>query len=183
MEELWINSPKKIDGNVNEIIEEKPDSDSEESYDEMSNFEKIGVILMQFEDILEKDNLERMLQISLNESKENKHIIETISRLTKKYKDEKYTNIINELITNVFISSNKFDIEDNTISISLKSFENIIFDYNRFNFDIEQYEVILDDYIDVLKTDSIILYFKYIRNIDYEYDSESDNDETPAKEA
>ena len=176
MEELWENSPKKIDGNINEIIEEKIDSDSSESYDEMNNFEKIGVILMQFEDILEKDNLERMIQISLNETKANKHIIETISRLTKKYKDEKYENVINELITNVFISSNKFILKDNNnnITIYLRSFEN--FKKYRFNFDIEQYEVILDDYIDVLKLESIILYFKYIRTIEYNSDTDSDND-------
>ena len=68
MEEIWENSPKKIEENITEVISDKSsdsdndsDYDSENSYEEMSEFERIGVILMQYEDVLDEENIQKTI--------------------------------------------------------------------------------------------------------------------------
>ena len=151
MEEVWENSPKKIEENITEVISEKSsDTDSNSSYEEMSDFERMGVILMQYEDILDEVNIQKMIKIGLQEDYESKYVMKIISNLIKKYK---HFDIINELINEIFciISLNGLN--------SLDKFFNI----ERFDFDIKHFELIIDDYYDVLKK-KVLLYIlnKYV---------------------
>lgn len=156
MEEVWENSPKKIEENITEVISDKSsDSDSNSSYEEMSDFERMGVILMQYEDILDEVNIQKMINIGLQEDYDSKYVMKIISNLIKKYK---HFDIINELINEIFciISLNGLN--------SLDKFFNI----ERFDFDIKHFEIIIDDYYDVLKKESIIIYFKQVCNLKME---------------
>ena len=100
MEELWENSPKKIEENITEVISDKSsDSDSDSSYDEMSECERIGVILMQYEDILDDENIQKIIKLGICEDEDSKYIMKSISNLIKKYK---HFDIINELIHEIF---------------------------------------------------------------------------------
>lgn len=154
MEELWENSPKKIEENITEVISDKSsdsDNDSEGSYEEMSEFERIGVILMQYEDVLDEENIQKMIKIGLQEDEDTKYVMKTISNLIKKYKQY---DIINELINEIF-SSKIFMLDSFPEKI-------IIDDKERFDFEIKHFEMIIDDYYDVLKKESIIIYLKQI---------------------
>ena len=150
MEELWENSPKKIEENITEVISDKSsDSDSDSSYDEMSVFERIGVILMQYEDILDDENIQTIIKLGICEDEDSKYVMKTISNLIKKYK---HFDIINELIHEIFT----------TISVNGLNSLDKFFNIERFDFDIKHFELIIDDYYDVLKKESIIIYFKQV---------------------
>ena len=155
MEELWDNSPKKIEENITEVISDKSsDSDSDSSYEEMSVFERIGVIIMQYEDILDEENIQKIINIGLFEDENSRYIMKTISNLIKKYK---HFDIINELINEIFLLP----------IFTPLSMWLVIKDFNkeRFDFDIKHFEIIIDDYYDVLKKESIIIYFKQVCNL------------------
>lgn len=150
MKELWENSPKKIEENITEVISDKSsdsDNDSENSYEEMSEFERIGIILMQYEDVLDEKNIQKMIKIGLKEDEDMKYVMKTISNLIKKYKQY---DIINDLINEIFSS---------------KIFRRENIDKERFDFEIKHFEMIIDDYYDVLKKESINIYFKQIHNL------------------
>ena len=152
MEEVWENSPKKIQENITEVISDKSsDSDSNSSYEEMSDFERIGVIIMQYEDILNEENIQKIINMGCFEDEDSRYIMKTISNLIKKYKQY---DIINELINEIFLLP---------IFTPVRTWL-VIKDFNkeRFDFDIKHFEIIIDDYYDVLKKESIIIYFKQV---------------------
>ena len=158
MEEVWENSPKKIQENITEVISDKSsDSDSNSSYEEMSVFERIGVIIMQYEDILDEENIQKIINIGLSEHEDSKYFMKTISNLIKKYK---YYDIINELINEIFII--------HYTPQGVDGFSLFYHNKERFDFDIKHFEIIIDDYYDVLKKESIIIYFKQVRNLKME---------------
>ena len=159
MEEVWENSPKKIKENITEVISDKSsDSDSNSSYEEMSDFERIGVIIMQYEDILDEENIQKIINIGLSEHEDSRYFMKTISNLIKKYK---HYDIINELINEIF-----------TCHYTPHGVNG--FNKERFDFDIKHFEIIIDDYYDVLKKESIIIYFKQVCNLKMEYKLTSD---------
>jgi hypothetical protein len=58
------------------IIDKSSDSDSEESWynDETSNFDKIGMVLIQYEDIIDLVNLRKIIHLSLSDTIETESL-------------------------------------------------------------------------------------------------------------
>lgn len=150
IKEFWDDSsPKKININdsVNDITQVSSDSDDD---DESSIFDKIGYILIQYEDILNSDNLEFMIQLYLNKFKnsieDQKFLFKKITHIIKKYKEDITEEIINAIVTRL---------------IKIFQDENELNKFHIQNF-LQYVNKIIDEYLDVMNESSIIMYINSV---------------------
>jgi len=152
-------------GIIQEIITDKlSESGSDESWydDESSNFDKIGMIIIQNEDIINIENLRKIIHLCLSDNIYDNYKFKIINRYTKKHKD------LNKKILNNFIMRIlnydliKMKHTDNGIYVDDDSFENTKLELDSL---IQKYEKVIEEYIDVISEDSVILYFDILSKI------------------
>ena len=135
---------KTSSGNITEVIEDKNSSDSsseEDWYDEeTSTYEKIGMILIQYEDILDNDNLKNIVKLGLFKSDQDEYMFKKIAYVIKKYKEKVSYEIMNKIVEL---------LTDKVFAINIASYEELI----------KKYESVIEDYYSVIKDESIIIYF------------------------
>jgi hypothetical protein len=135
---------KTSSGNITEVIEDKNSSDSsseEDWYDEeTSTYEKIGMILIQYEDILDNDNLKNIVKLGLFKSDQDEYMFKKIAYVIKKYKEKVSYEIMNKIVE---------ILTDKVFAINIASYEELI----------KKYESVIEDYYSVIKDESIIIYF------------------------
>tara|TARA_B000000460_G_C21371588_1_gene329863 strand:- start:61 stop:633 length:573 start_codon:yes stop_codon:yes gene_type:complete len=182
---LWNDSSPRCSGEIIETIEDTTYNDSNISDNDIYNsdngsdsdkdsdtepetpFEKIGIILMQYEDIICEKNLDSMIEFGISNIETHVFCFEVISKLIKKYKEKLPENSLNILIKQVIDSSNKYIKQVKQYALEEKL--NIERENEKFNTNINYYEKIIDEYFDVLKEDSIVIYLKNISNISNMY--------------
>lgn len=134
---------KTSSGNITEVIEDKNSSDSsseEDWYDEeTSTYEKIGMILIQYEDLLNENNLRTIVKLGLFNSDQDEYMFKKIAFLIKKYKEKVSYEIMNKIVE---------ILTDKVFAINIASYEELI----------EKYESVVEDYYSVIKDESIIIY-------------------------
>ena len=134
---------KTSSGNITEVIEDKNSSDSsseEDWYDEeTSTYEKIGMILIQYEDLLNENNLRAIVKLGLFNSDQDEYMFKKIAFLIKKYKEKVSYEIMNKIVE---------ILTDKVFAINIASYEELI----------EKYESVVEDYYSVIKDESIIIY-------------------------
>tara|TARA_Y100000385_G_C13083200_1_gene635008 strand:- start:1848 stop:2399 length:552 start_codon:yes stop_codon:yes gene_type:complete len=155
------------------IIDKSSDSDSEESWynDETSNFDKIGMVLIQYEDIIDLVNLRKIIHLCLSDNIYDNYKFKIINMYTKKHKDLN-KKILNNFIMRILchdlrklIYDNNFPSDLNNTDICIgkdKSFEIRRLELHEL---IEKYEKVIEEYIDVISEDSVILYFDILSKI------------------
>ena len=135
---------KTSSGNITEVIEDKNtnDSSSEEDWydEETSTYEKIGMILIQYEDILDNDNLKNIVKLGLFKSDQDEYMFKKIAYVIKKYKEKVSYEIMNKIVEL---------LTDKVFAINIASYEELI----------KKYESVIEDYYSVIKDESIIIYF------------------------
>ena len=135
---------KTSSGNITEVIEDKNSSDSsseEDWYDEeTSTYEKIGMILIQYEDILDNNNLKNIVKLGLFKSDQDEYMFKKIAYVIKKYKEKVSYEIMNKIVEL---------LTDKVFAINIASYEELI----------KKYESVIEDYYSVIKDESIIIYF------------------------
>ena len=153
------------------IVDKSSDSDSDESWydDESSNFDKIGMILIQYEDIINLENLRKIINLSLSDNMYDNYKFKIINMYTKKHKD------LNKKILNNFIMGilnydlRKLIYGNADVSNSTRKDlgEDKSFEIRRLELDslIEKYEKVIEEYLDVISEDSVILYFDILSKI------------------
>ena len=137
---------KSSSGEITEHIEDKVDKSSEEEEwfdEETSSYEKIGMLLIQYEDILDNDNLRKIINLGLFNSDQDEYMFKKISSIIKKYKDIIPDNIMNKMVE---------ILSDKVFSINIASYEELI----------KKYEGVIDEYHEVIKDESVILYFELL---------------------
>ena len=152
IKEFWNDSsPKK--NNINESINDIEQISSDDDDDESSIFEKIGYILIQYEDILNKDNLNFMIELYTRQEHKDLslYLFKKITYIIKKYKDDVTEEIINCIITNIHNS-----IYTHRICTDKSNFKNILSNFLQYS------NKIIDEYLDVMNEDSIIIYINNI---------------------
>ena len=134
---------KTSSGNITEVIEDKNSSDSsseEDWYDEeTSTYEKIGMILIQYEDLLNENNLRAIVKLGLFNSDQDEYMFKKIAFLIKKYKEKVSYEIMNKIVE---------ILTDKVFAINIASYEELI----------AKYESVVEDYYSVIKDESIIIY-------------------------
>ena len=150
IKEFWDDSsPKKININdsVNDITQVSSDSDDD---DESSTFDKIGYILIQYEDILNSDNLEFMIKLYLNKFtnciEDQKFLFKKITHIIKKYKEDITEEIINAIVTRLI---KIFQDENEINKVHIQNF-------------LQYVNKIIDEYLDVMNESSIIMYINSV---------------------
>ena len=112
---------KTSSGNITEVIEDKNSSDSsseEDWYDEeTSTYEKIGMILIQYEDILDNDNLKNIVKLGLFKSDQDEYMFKKIAYVIKKYKEKVSYEIMNKIVEL---------LTDKVFAINIASYEELI---------------------------------------------------------
>ena len=135
---------KTSSGNITEVIEDKNTSDSsseEEWFDEeTSTYEKIGMILIQYEDILNGNNLKNIVKLGLFNSDQDEYMFKKIAYVIKKYKEKVSYEIMNKIVE---------ILTDKVFAINIASYEELI----------KKYESVIEEYYSVIKDESIIIYF------------------------
>ena len=135
---------KTSSGNITEVIEDKNTSASsseEEWFDEeTSTYEKIGMILIQYEDILNGNNLKNIVKLGLFNSDQDEYMFKKIAYVIKKYKEKVSYEIMNKIVEL---------LTDKVFAINIASYEELI----------KKYESVIEDYYSVIKDESIIIYF------------------------
>ena len=135
---------KTSSGNITEVIEDKNTSASsseEEWFDEeTSTYEKIGMILIQYEDILNGNNLKNIVKLGLFNSDQDEYMFKKIAYVIKKYKEKVSYEILNKVVE---------ILTDKVFAINIASYEELI----------EKYENVIEEYYSVIKDESIIIYF------------------------
>ena len=156
IKEFWEDSsPKKI--NINESVNDITQESSDDDDDDTSVFDKIGYILIQYEDILNSENLEFMIQLYLlkfqNSSEDQKFLFKKITHVIKKYKDDITEEIINAIVDKLKIFNLKQNLtEDNKINkIHIQNY-------------LQYVNKIIDEYLDVMNESSIIMYINSVRD-------------------
>jgi len=136
---------KSSSGEITENIEDKVDKSSEEEWfdEETSTYEKIGMLLIQYEDILDNDNLRKIVKLGLFNSDQDEYMFKKIATIIKKYKDIIPGNIMNKMVE---------ILSDKVFSINIASYEGLI---NKF-------EGVIEEYHKVIKDENIILYFELL---------------------
>ena len=138
---------KTSSGNITEVIEDKNTSDSsseEEWFDEeTSTYEKIGMILIQYEDILDNDNLKNIVKLGLFKSDQDEYMFKKIAYVIKKYKEKVSYEIMNKIVE---------ILTDKVFAINIASYEELI----------KKYESVIEEYYSVIKDESIIIYFELL---------------------
>ena len=138
---------KTSSGNITEVIEDKNSSDSsseEDWYDEeTSTYEKIGMILIQYEDILDNDNLKNIVKLGLFKSDQDEYMFKKIAYVIKKYKEKVSYEIMNKIVEL---------LTDKVFAINIASYEELI----------KKYESVIEEYYSVIKDESIIIYFELL---------------------
>ena len=136
---------KSSSGEITENIEDKVDKSSEEEWfdEETSTYEKIGMLLIQYEDILDNDNLRKIVKLGLFNSDQDEYMFKKIATIIKKYKDIIPDNIMNKMVE---------ILSDKVFSINIASYEELI----------NKYEGVIDEYHEVIKDESVILYFELL---------------------
>ena len=134
---------KTSSGNITEVIEDKNSSDSsseEDWYDEeTSTYEKIGMILIQYEDLLNENNLRAIVKLGLFNSDQDEYMFKKIAYVIKKYKEKVSYEIMNKIVE---------ILTDKVFAINIASYEELI----------AKYESVVEDYYSVIKDESIIIY-------------------------
>ena len=163
LKEFWDDSsPKKI--NIKESLNDMNQSSSDEGSDEddSTTFEKMGYILIQYEDILDSENLKFMIKLYLNKVKtiqnktinvvQQKYIFKKITHIIKQYKDDITEEIINSIVANIkgiiYLNSSAYDCE--------KSAKNHINNFLQYT------QKIIDEYLDVMNESSVIMFINSI---------------------
>lgn len=156
------------------IIDKSSDSDSEESWynDETSNFDKIGMVLIQYEDIIDLVNLRKIIHLSLSDNIYDNYKFKIINMYTKKHKDLN-KKILNNFIMRILCHDLRKLIYDNNFTHKNSDLNNICigkdksFEIRRLELHelIEKYEKVIEEYIDVISEDSVILYFDILSKI------------------
>ena len=136
---------KTSSGEITEHIEDKVDTSSEDEWfdEESSSYEKIGMLLIQYEDILDNDNLRKIIKLGLFNSDQDEYMFKKISSIIKKYKGIIPDNIMNKMVE---------ILSDKVFSINIASYEELI----------NKYEGVIDEYHEVIKDESVILYFELL---------------------
>ena len=136
---------KTSSGEITEHIEDKIDTSSEDEWfdEESSSYEKIGMLLIQYEDILDNDNLRKIIKLGLFNSDQDEYMFKKISSIIKKYKDIIPGNIMNKMVE---------ILSDKVFSINIASYEGLI---NKF-------EGVIEEYHKVIKDENVILYFELL---------------------
>lgn len=151
---------------IHEVITDKnSDSESDSSWydDESSNFDKIGMIIIQYEDIIDLENLRKIIYLSLSDNIYDNYKFKIINIYTKKYKDLN-KNILNNLIIKIL----NYDLQGNSNEDSKVDFlKDESFENRKLSLDtlMNKYEKVIEDYGDVISEDSIILYFDILNKI------------------
>ena len=171
IKDFWNDSsPKK--NNINESVNDIEQISSDDD-DDSSIFEKIGYILIQYEDILNKDNLNFMIELyTRQDNKElSLYLFKKITYIIKKYKDDVTEEIINCIITNIHTSLynsiyTKFSTQEPGLPTLVPASRMYISNYTNFknilnNF-LQYSNKIIDEYLDVRNEDSIIIYINNI---------------------
>ena len=163
IKDFWNDSsPKKnnINETVNDIEQISSDDDDD---DDSSIFEKIGYILIQYEDILNKDNLNFMIELYTGQDNKelSLYLFKKITYIIKKYKDDVTEEIINCIITNIHTRLYQLMNIDKRIShgricIDISNFKKILNNFLQYS------NKIIDEYLDVMNEDSIIIYINNI---------------------
>ena len=155
IKEFWDDSsPKKINisDSVNEITQVTSDSDDG---DDSTTFDKIGYILIQYEDILNYENLDFMIKLYLNRFphcfEDQKYVFKKITQIIKKYKDDITEEIINAIVTKLKnICKDKNPKDRNKLNkINIQNF-------------LQYVNKIFDEYLDVMNESSIIMYINSV---------------------
>ena len=150
---------------IHEIIVDKSSgSESDESWydDESSNFDKIGMVIIQYEDIIDLENLRKIIHLSLSDNMYDNYKFKIINIYAKKHKD------LNKKILNNFIMRIldydliKMKHTDNGIYVDDESFENTKLELDSL---IQKYEKVIEEYFNVISEDSVILYFDILSKI------------------
>ena len=138
---------KTSSGNITEVIEDKNTSASsseEEWFDEeTSTYEKIGMILIQYEDILNGNNLKNIVKLGLFNSDQDEYMFKKIAYVIKKYKEKVSYEILNKVVE---------ILTDKVFAINIASYEELI----------KKYESVIEEYYSVIKDESIIIYFELL---------------------
>lgn len=173
IKDFWNDSsPKKnnINESVNDIEQISSDDDDD---DDSSIFEKIGYILIQYEDILNKDNLNFMIELYTGQDNKelSLYLFKKITYIIKKYKDDVTEEIINCIITNIHTRLynsiyTKFSTQGPGLPTLVPASRMYISNYTNFknilnNF-LQYSNKIIDEYLDVMNEDSIIIYINNI---------------------
>ena len=151
---------KKI---INEIITDKSsDSESEEEswyHGEISDFDKIGMIIIQNENIINIENLRKIIHLFLSVNSYDNYKFKIINKCIKKNKD-----ISNKILNYFIYKILDYDLEIKSI---VKKNQDKYFEIRKLELNslIQSYEKVIEEYSEVISEDSVILYFDILSKI------------------